>query len=292
MQHDNTLYILNEHNKFITIEYIETLFKQYGIDYKVNNIEIFKRATTHTSYIHKPDDYWQQHKSKTGSRDLDPISDASLAIPLQKVSLEELELLGDGVIHLILVDYFGRRYAGQGEGFITKLRTKIENGDTLSHFCRAIKLNQYILLSRYIEKNNGRQENCKIMEDAFEAFIGAVYMDIAPNSDTPNFNSCRNFIINLIEQEVDISEILFRENNYKDLLLQHFHIKKWCDPFYNKLNTSGIDHNKIFTVSVTKKVNMKDIGEICGIGIGTSKKKAEQDAAMKALQKLGLAELE
>lgn len=282
---ETSIYILNEHNKFITAEYIEKMFLSFNIDYKVKNIEIFKRSMTHTSYVLKSDEYWQSHRSKTTNKELDPISNPSLAIPLQTKSFEELELLGDAVLHLILADYLTKRYADTGEGFITKLRTRIESGDTLAHFCKVIKLNQYILISRYIEKNKGRYENNKILEDAFESFIGAIYLDTLDNES--NFEKCRLFIISLLEKEVDFAEILYNETNFKDLLLQYFHVKKWKDPQYNKLNISGTEHKKIFTVSVTRRITDKDSGTICGSGSGSTKKKAEQNAAKEALIKLG-----
>lgn len=280
-------YILNEKNVLITSEYIESILREYGVIYNVKNIENFKKSMVHGSYVLRDDAYWKMHRSKNDrsrEKEIIPISDPSKAIPLQDKSYEELELLGDGVIHLILADYFTTRYEDQGEGFITKLRTRIENGETLTVFAEKIGLNRYILLSRYIEQNNGRKENKSILEDAFEAFIGALYRDTVDGCT--NFEVCRSFIINLIEREVDIAEILHNENNFKDLLLQYFHIKKWGDPLYNTiLQTTTLD-NKVFTVAVIKKENMKDIGVVCGTGSGSSKKKAEQQAARDALNKL------
>lgn len=285
-QQDNiSIYILNEKNKLITEDYIEKMFFSYGINYKVKNINIFRKAMVHTSYVHKNEEYWQQHRSKNTNQNLDPISNPNLAIPLQKESFEELEFVGDAVIHNILADYFSNRYQGMGEGFFTKLRTRIENGTTLAHFCRAIGLDQYILISRYIEKNNGRANNDNILEDAFESFIGAIYKD--SNTDESNFENCRKFIINLLEKEVDFAELLYNETNFKDMLLQYFHTKKWRDPIYNKLNITGLDHQKVFTVSVTKRVTDRDVGTICGTGTGSSKKRAEQSAAKEALIRFG-----
>lgn len=281
----NVEYILNEKNKYITKEFIENTLKQYNTDYKVNDINNFINATVHTSYIEKDEEYWKSHRSAKNASDLKPIENPQDAIPLHKRSYEELELLGDGVIHLILVDYFCERYKGLGEGFITKLRTKIENGETLSHFCKLIGLNQYILISRYIEQNNGRDNNKRILEDVFEAFIGALYRDNINGKN--NYDKCRSFIINLLEKEVDLSEMLYVDNNYKDKLLQYFHKMKWCDPIYTKVNTCTTkDNKKIFIVSVTRKKSHKDEGLICGTGKDYSVKKAEQDAAKNALEML------
>lgn len=275
------IYILNEKNIYITKEFIEGIFKGYGIEYKVHNLNTFQMAMIHSSYTPKTE---TKHRNKPITRVVvEPIDDPNKAIPIQKKSYEELELLGDSVIHLILADYFTTRYEDEGEGFMTKLRTKVESGDTLSHFSKTIGLNKYVLISRYLECTNSRDENKSILEDTFEAFIGATYRD-SPTG--VNFEKCREFIINLVEREVDIAEMLHNENNYKDLLLQYFHVRKWEDPMYNKLGSNGAEQGKIFSVVVIKKEHPKDVGVICGTGFGTSKKKAEQHAAKLALEYL------
>jgi len=274
---DLSLYILNEKNKLITTNYIENILQKYGVNHKVKNLEPFQMAMVHISYLIKSDDYWKAHRSKNTNKDLEPISDPSLAIPLKDVSYERLEFLGDSVIHKIIAAYLYNRYPDQDEGFLTKLRTKIENGNTLAEFSKIIGLDEYILISRYIEKNGGRENNKHILEDAFEAFIGALYLDAGDSV-------CHNFIFKLIEEEIDFADLLNNETNYKDILLQYFHQRKWVDPQYGPLDISGPDHKKIFTMYVKKRISPNDDGEIVGIGVGTSKKKGEQEAAYNALK--------
>lgn len=273
---DTSLYILNEENTLITSKYIENILKQYGVKHKVNDISHFEKAMVHKSYMLRDEEYWKTQRSKNTNVDLDPIKDPSLAIPLQIHSYERLEFLGDSVIHMILAEYFYKRYEDENEGFMTRIRTKIENGDTLAHLCKAIGLDKYILISRYIEKNNGRENNGSILEDAFEAFIGALKLDGC-------FEYCNTFLIKLIEKEIDLAQILHMENNFKDLLLQYFHQRKWQDPKYDVMDISGPDNKKKFSMYVKKKETPRDDGEIVGMGVGASKKKGEQEAARQAL---------
>lgn len=270
-------YILNEKNIEITKEFVENVLYRYGIDYNVNNMEYFKLATVHKSYIERSDDYWKKCRSKSMNKDLDPIKDPNSAIPLKHESNERIEFLGDAIIHSILTDYIYNRY-DQDEGFMTKLRTKIEKGTTLAHFTEVIGLNKYILLSRYIEKNYGRKNNKNILEDAFEAFIGALVKD-------SNYDICNEFLVNLIEDEVDFAAILNTDDNYKDQLLKFCHqqVPRWKDPEYGETDVSGPDHCKVHTTFVRIKKKETDVGKVIAFGKGVSKKQGQQEAARQTL---------
>lgn len=278
---DSELFILNENNQYITAEYIENMLKTYDVNIKVKHLDIFQKAMIHKSYLKRDEEYYKKNKTKNTNKDLDPINDPSKAIPLQNESYERLEFLGDSVIHLVLATYLFKRYENQDEGFMTRLRTKLENGDTLYEFTKIIGLNKYILISRYIDKNGGRENNTSILEDTFEAFIGAMYLEFG-------FDPCKKFIMRLIEDEVDFAQLLSTETNFKDSLLQLFHKKGWSDPTYGVLDISGPDHKKQFTMYVKSKKNKRDDGEIVGLGVSTSKKKGEQEAAKQALIHFGV----
>jgi len=277
-------YILNENNKYITKEFIEFQLKEYDVDHTIKDLINFQTAMIHMSYLIRDEKFYKNSKTKLyqiQTTDIEPINDPSNAIPLQKDSYERLEFLGDAVIHNILADYLFHRYNEEDEGFMTRLRTKIENGDTLSQFAKSINLNEYIIISRYVEKNGGRDNNAKILEDAFEAFIGALYVETG-------FDKCKKFIIKLIEREVDMAQLLHNETNFKEKLLQYFHLRKWSDPQYGQLDVSGPENKKMFTMYVKLKKNSHDEGEIIGLGVGSSKKKGEQEAAKQAIIKLGI----
>jgi dsRNA-specific ribonuclease len=95
-------------------------------------------------------------------KNLQPIDDPKSAIPLQKDSYERLEFLGDSIIHCILADYLFNRYEDEQEGFMTRLRTKIENGETLSELANLIGFQEYAIIARNIEQGGGREKNINI----------------------------------------------------------------------------------------------------------------------------------
>ena len=211
---------------------------------------------------------------------------------MQKKSYERLEFLGDSIIHCILAEYLFTRYTDEQEGFMTRLRTKIENGETLSKLASILGLHEYAIIARSIEQIGGRDKNINIFEDCFEAFIGALYLE-------SDFEICKKFLISLIQKEVDISQLLYKESNFKDLLLQYYHKMKWEDPEYGLEATIGPDENgkKIFKMYVKgyTRENNSDINDIndtnnneivwtkIGRGSGSTKKKGEQEAAKQSL---------
>lgn len=273
-------YILNENNKFVSDKFINSILKKYGLKWKIKNLDMFRRALTHTSYLkleHMSEKNIRRYITHIKEKEVDEINPKmkDKAIPLQDHSYERLEFLGDSVIRTVLSDYMFFRYTNQDEGFMTRLRTKIEKGETLALLTKAVGLNEYIIMSKLIDNKNGRNQNVSILEDVFEAFIGALYIE-------SSFDTCKLFIVKVIEEELDIAELLHKDDNYKALLLQLYHRLKWDDPKYSSLATSGNDNKKEFTMCVRNNDQ-----EIIGIGTGTSKKKGEQEAARRALIKLG-----
>ena len=270
---DTVLYILNPKNILITREYITQTFKKYGLNIQLKDVDPYQRAVTHKSYLVRDPEYDEKNKKLMAGKErgYEPLKDTNGVVPLQDRCYERLEFLGDAVIHLVLADYLYHRYSNEYEGFLTRLRTKIENCESLAKLCIAIGLNKYVLISRAMELHDARASNTSVLEDAFEAFIGAMY-------GMYDFITCKTFIISIIEKEVDIAEILSNETNYKDTLLQYYHKNKWPDPIYGLIKKTGPDHKKIFKMSVKDQYKT-----IIGIGEGNSKKKGEQDAARKAL---------
>lgn len=271
------LYILNEKNKYIDEKFINDIFKKYKIKYKIQDLYTFQRALIHTSYLiidDKLDKQTSKRFSYIKEKEIDPINDPSLAIPLQTNSYERLEFLGDSIIRSVLSDYLFHRYKNQDEGFMTKLRTKIENGESLAKLTQILGLNEFIIISRLTEAKEGREKNVSILEDVFESFIGALFVEAG-------YELCKKFIIRVVEDDIDIADLLYHDNNYKDMLLRHYHQQKWTDPKYGTLTQSGPDSKREFTMFVKG-----NDGQILGVGSGPSKKKGEQEAAKQALIKL------
>lgn len=266
-------YILNEKNVYITKKNIETILKKYNIEHKIKNMNNFKTAFVHISYLKN-----QQLTDKFIKllKEIEPINDNSKAIPLQENSYEVLEFLGDAVIHSVIAEYLYRRYPDKDQGFLTKLRTKIEKGETLNKFSRKLGFDKYAIISRNIELSGGRENNTNIMEDIFEAFIGALKLET-------DYNNCQSFIINLIDSEIDFAELINNEDNYKELLMQYYHKNGYkTTPSYQLINTIEEKPRKLFEM-VAYDPDKKEIGR----GISTSKVNAAQLAAKIALEKFG-----
>ena len=275
--------IYNEKNIVITTKNIKVILGKFGLKPRVTLLDLYQQALTHKSYIKKnffvfSDDEVTKEKQKLiddGKLILLPERGEGI-VPLQDKCYEVPEFLGDSALHFIVADYLYDRFGDQNEGFMTKLRTKLENRETAAILAQELGLSKYILISKQIELKQGRI-NDKILEEVFEAFLCALYKD-------SGFTICKELVIKLIEQKIDISSILSHDTNYKDRLLRYYHEMKWgVDPKYVEDSKEGPSHKCVFTISVLNYKNKK-----IAQGTGKSKKKAEQEAAKKALLYFGV----
>lgn len=186
-----------------------------------------------------------------------------------KESYERYEFLGDSVLNLVVGNYLFKKYPNSHEGQLTKIRTKLVNGKTLSKFANILNLSPFLILNYKVENINGRTNN-RILEDVFESLICSIYLDLG-------YNHAEKFILNLIEKHIDFDEILI-DDNFKDILLRFCQSKFGNTPTYNIVDTSGPPHNRSF----------KSVCCIDGIeykyGRGKNKKEAEQIAARETLK--------
>ena len=222
---------------------------------KIKNITYYQRALVHKSI-------YKAVKRYTGEK------------PLQEYlneHNERMEFLGDSVLGLIIANYLFHKYPERNEGFLTRIKTKLVNGTQLAKLARQIELGKYILMSNHVENIKGRDSQ-KILEDAFEAFLAAIFKDLG-------FDAVNSFIIKIIEK-LDFEDILV-EDNYKDILLKYSQSTfKNCTPEYILVSTEGPPHNRTFTVKVS--IN----GTEYEYGTAKNKKQAEQNAAENTLKKL------
>lgn len=283
------LFLLNKKNVLITKDIIENTLKNYNITYKVKNVKLFILAFSHNSYV-IDSKYLKDYKYCDIIKQFNKeYKEYKNIVSIQENSYERLEFLGDAIIKPIITKYIYDRFPEQQEGFMSNLRTRIESTETLAKFIKALGFDKYILLAKDFEKNNARIINKNILEDCFEAFIGALYLDGEANNDVGYiYNLIKNFVINLIESELDISSLINNEINYKDELIKFCHNKVFPDPVYGVVKVQkefNKENMRIFDVAIYTmcvKVN----GSIAGEGCGTSKKEGEQNAAKNALIKL------
>ena len=201
-------------------------------------------------------------------------------VELQDESYQTLEYIGDRVLKIVISIYLYYRYVplGKNEGFMTRLQTKIEDKKNLAIFSQKLGLQKFFLISRQNEQVKGRNSE-SINEDIFESFMGALML-------SNGFEVCSHLIINLLETQIDYAEKLYRDNNYKDQLLQYFHKKQLGFPKYFLVHSEGPPHKRIFTMAVEKPgSNPNDSPREKGFsfGVGTSKKEGQQKASKMAL---------
>jgi len=184
------------------------------------------------------------------------------------INNERLEFLGDAILDAIVAEYLYRSFPDKPEGFLTQTRSKIVNGESLAHLTKALGLNKYI-----ISRATHFDTNKNILEDAFEAMIGALYLD-------QGYRKTRQFVVNqLIDKYIDIDIVLKTENNYKSKLIEWVHHNKKEIAF----NTFVIDENE-WPPRFSSKVEID--GEPKETGFGATKKEAEQDAARRLFEKI------
>ena len=210
-------------------------------------------------------------------------------MPLQEDSNEVLEWLGDAIIQSVSAIYLYKRYNKQREGFLTKLRSKLVKTETLSKLALYLNFDKHLIISKHIEIICNGRKNARILEDSFEAFIGAMMNDFGSSNEAEGFDICNTFIRNIIEQKIDITELIINDDNYKDQLMRYYQ-KMFGGKFpkYEQKNliTTVTDNgivNKKFQMIVRDNDNI-----IIGEGIARSKKEAEQKAAKNALMHFGI----
>ena len=178
--------------------------------------------------------------------------------------------MGDAVLQLVITEYLFRNFRVEAEGQLTKLRSRLVSRDALRTHAAALDLGRYILMGRGEEASGGR-ERTSTLADAFEALIGALYLD-------GGLEVAKNFILTqtradlekLAEEPVDI--------NPKGDLQELLQSISPHSPVYELVSQSGPEHEKTFVSQVV----WEDI--VLGQGSGRSKKQAETAAALEALQ--------
>ena len=266
----------NKENILVNEDNIHNILETNNVKIdKIHKIECFRQAFTHKSYIKKdifPEEVLIASKKELGN--------PSSLLELRDESYERLEYLGDRVLKLICSFYLFYRYPEQDEGFMTRLQTKIEDKTNLAAMSKKIGLSKYFIISQQIESLNGRTLE-KLHEDVFESFLGALFL-------SNGFEPCCLLIVNLLETLIDYSDKLYRDNNYKDILLRYYHKNKYIHPKYHLIHQDGPPHKRTYIMGVEKgsseildDLDSKD--KCVGFGVGLSKKEGEQNAAKMAL---------
>jgi ribonuclease-3 len=188
---------------------------------------------------------------------------------------ERLEFLGDSILNLIISNYIYRRFESASEGRLSRIRASLVKQGTLAEVARDIHLGDHILLGGGELKSGGFRRD-SILSDAFEALIAAIYLD-------GDYAEAEKTVLHLFHerlQKVDVERSL---KDAKTKLQEYLQGRQNSLPLYEVVQTRGKSHDQEFTVRCV----LGDLG-LQSEGKGPSRKKAEQQAADKILQKLKL----
>tara|TARA_Y100000389_G_C17466228_1_gene525878 strand:- start:4895 stop:5566 length:672 start_codon:yes stop_codon:yes gene_type:complete len=182
---------------------------------------------------------------------------------------ERLEFLGDSVLQIVITEYLFYKYPSKSEGFLTKVRMKLINGKTLAEIGRKLKLQKMIRTGSRIKSINK-----KLIEDAFEAIVCAIYQD-------HGLQYIREVLYNIYEKYINFEEIII-DSNYKEILLKYSQKQRESTLEYELIDELGPSHAKLFRIQV------KFDGKVMGVGCGSTRKEAEQQGARETITILGL----
>lgn len=222
----------------------EELEKKLALQFQ--NQQLLQQALTHRSYLNENPDWETDHN-------------------------ERLEFLGDAVLELVVTDHLYHHYQ-LPEGELTNLRAAIVRGEMLAKVAEELGLDAYMLMSHGERKDTGKARQY-ILANAFEALIGAVYLD-------QGYESARSLVERLLvaklPEVVAAGLHIDSKSRFQELAQAKFRIT----PRYEVLQESGLDHAKQFVIGVF--LHERKFGE----GHGSSKQEAQQQAAKSALQSL------
>jgi ribonuclease-3 len=213
-----------------------------------NDLELLRQAFTHRSYLN-------EHRGEGGGHN------------------ERLEFLGDAVLELVSTHFLYIKFPDKHEGDLTAYRASLVNATTCAEVATELGMNDYLLLSRGEAKDTGRARGV-LLANAFEALIGAIYMD-------QGYDAARDFIHAHLLPKIDgiIKNRLWQDA--KSTLQEKSQESQGVTPSYAVIDETGPDHDKQFIVGVY----LSD--KLIAKGSGKSKQEAEQSAARAALEEKG-----
>lgn len=212
-----------------------------SIDYEFNDVALLQEALTHRSFHAKNN--------------------------------ERLEYLGDSILGFLIAERLYRMFPEATEGQLSRSRSKLVKGDTLATIARNLQLGEYLLLGPG-ELKSGGFRRASTLADAFEALVGAIYVD-------GGLQQTRVFVDSQFENLLNAIDLAESLKDPKTILQELLQSKKLALPVYTIVETSGSDHEQFFTV----QCEVQGLEEVFA-GEGTSRRKAEQAAAKKALKKV------
>lgn len=187
-------------------------------------------------------------------------------------SNERLEFLGDAVLGMITAEFLYQEFPELPEGQLTAYRTALVRTETLATWARRFQLDHFLYLGRGEMVNDGEVRE-RILAGVFEAVIAAIYLDLG-------LDTARGFLRRLLRRDAEAIISAGQETNYKGRLQELIQDRERITPTYQTLTVSGPAHDRIFEVEVLVRERR------IGVGRGSSKRAAQQEAARRALSRL------
>lgn len=221
-----------------------------------HDISLYRTALMHKSLARRSQDVVVGKGKETAER---------------PVNNERLEYLGDAVLGAIVADILYRRYPKRQEGFLTTLRSKLVRRDTLNQLAVQLGLDKLVLHEGPVTSAHNSYMN----GNAFEAFIGALYLD-------RGYGDCKQFVSDVVfSKYINIEEASKKEENYKSKLIE------WCQKHQLSFQFDIVSQKILPDRATPKFVSRVTIeGQYCGNGDGYSKKESHQNAARQAYNKV------
>ena len=226
---------------------------QSVIEYEFSDLSLLERAVTHSSFAF-------EMRSK------------GMNIP----SNERLEFFGDAVLEIVISEHLFTAFPTLDEGLLTKMRQYLVCEKTLAKIAEKIKLGDYLNLGRG-EEGAGLRQRPKVLADAMEALIAAVYLDSASKGE----NYAKKLILKHFGEEI-VNSPNMRKGDYKTMLQQLVEKDGFAVLEYKLVREAGPEHNKLFEIEAYVNNNL------VGRGTGFNKKDAEMAAAKEALLLFGV----
>ena len=261
----------NTRNIDITTQDVESIMRRYGSpDFKLRDMKWFAQACVHKSYVDRPE-VWAEQPAMVMTEKPEG------CLALKQRDNEELEFAGDSVLSAIVGKYLKMRYPGQGEGFLTSLRTQIVNNNMLGELAKKMGFSPFLVLSRHVEEVCDGRNNLRILGSMLEAWIDAI-MEHEGNEGVA-YDMARRFFVSIMEKHINFSKLIAEDTNFKDQLLRYFQATFHQPPKYKEVKVEGPPHDRVFTMGV-----LDPNGKVVATSTARNKKVAEQDASRLALE--------
>lgn len=274
MEPNKLFYPWNPKNREITPSDVIPILKRYGWKGRIQKFDLFSQACCHKSYVDRPE-LWKEQEENGDEMTMAPRPEDCL--PLRRCDNEELEYLGDRVLGLITASYVSKRYPGQGEGFLTRILSRIVNNKQLGILAKEVGMSRWIILSRHMEDVCDGRNNLRILGSMFEAWFGALYLQ--EEEAGRGLQQCHDLLVRILEEHIDFVQIIIEDTNYKDQLLRKFQTLYHIPPRYKEIEVVGPPHDRMFTMGV-----LDPMDRVVAVSTARNKKVAEQEASRLALE--------